>query len=341
MTGTPLAGIVAELEDLVTDSVTPGYAFCMRRNGDVTYRYGGRLDQSPSSPCPTSDTVYDVASLTKVLATWGTVGRLIALGHVRLDDPVTTFFPDCNPAVGAHTIADLLLHRTTLPPSTWLAQYGEDRASIERGVLSAATEPRSSTPALYLNRGYIVLGWIIERVAARPLHEVVAAEWWRPLGMLHTYFNPLSEGVTPLECAPTEREQGDRPALRGIVHDENARHLGGTAGHAGAFSTLADLVRFMTLMLDSPGVLALQPGYLTASVDPLVPWMDKRARAFGWWVSDEGSLVRHDGFTGTTMCFAPATGNFAVLLTNAVYYGRRSPRIGRARDVLSQAVVSA
>ncbi|MFB6723667.1 serine hydrolase domain-containing protein [Kribbella sp. NPDC056345] len=327
-----LVELATALDALVTNEVTPSYALALRRDGELTQRFGGRLDGSAQVPDPA--TVYDVASLTKILATWGVVGRLIHDGHLALNAPLSRFFPGIGAGVGRHTVADLLTHRTTLPTATWLARYGDD---IKHGVLTAATEDRSAVPAQYLNRGYLILGWLVEVIAGRPLSEVTADEWWRPLGMHDTQFTPLTGGIDPDRIAPTE-VLADGNRLRGVVHDENARLLGGVAGHAGVFSTLADLALFLTALTDAPETLGLSQDYLAQSRSPLVPWTETRQRAIGWWVTPDQSLVRHDGFTGTTICYSPATGDFGILLTNAVYYSRRNPAVNQVRDQLSRAV---
>jgi CubicO group peptidase (beta-lactamase class C family) len=325
----------AALEALVTDRVTPGYAAMLRTGGETVELFGGTLDDEAGSAAPDRDTVYDIASLTKVLATWGVMGRLVADGSVRLEDPVSRFFPDVHPGWAEHTLADLLLHRTQLPAATWLSQYGEEPGAIRTGVLSAEPVDRPSVPAQYLNRGYIVLGWVVENVVGEPFDQVVARVWWGPLGLGGTHFNPLDAGVPSRRIAPTEDIGGEVGRLRGVVHDENARWLGGVAGHAGAFSTLGDLSRFAGLVLGDDASLRLAPDFLRLSQTPVEEWTDDRYRALGWWVSRDGSLVRHDGFTGTTICLAPHTGDVGVLLTNAVYFGRRNPRVSAVRDLLS------
>ena len=323
------------LEGLVADRVTPGYAALLRVDGEDVELFGGTLDGEAGSPAPDRDTVYDIASLTKVLATWGVVGRLVADGPLRLEDPVSRFFPDVHAGWAEHTLADLLLHRTRLPTTTWLAQYGDDPVTIRTGVLSAEPVNRPSVPAQYLNRGYIVLGWVVEQVVGEPFDRVVERGWWGPLGLASTHFNPLDAGVPPRRIAPTEEIGGEIGRLRGVVHDENARLLGGVAGHAGTFSTLSDLSRFAGLVLRDDASLGLAPDFLRRSRTPVEEWTEDRSRALGWWVSRDGSLVRHDGFTGTTICLAPHTGNIGVLLTNAVHYGRRNPRVSAVRDLLS------
>lgn len=143
------------------------------------------------------------------------MGRLVADGSVRLQDPVSRFFPNVHPGWAEHTLADLLLHRTQLPASTWLSQYGEEPGAIRTGVLSAEPVDRPSVPAQYLNRGYIVLGWLVESVVGEPFDQVVAREWWGSLGLGGTHFKPLDAGVPSGRIAPNgaHRRRG-RPTAR-------------------------------------------------------------------------------------------------------------------------------
>jgi len=169
------------------------------------------------------------------------VGRLLAHRLIGLEDPLSRFFADVHPGWTEHTIADLLLHRTRLPTATWLSQYGNDPEAVRYGVLTAEPADRPAEPAQYMNRGYLVLGWVVEAVTGGRFADVVAREWWYPLGLADTSFDPLVAGVAPERIAATEDMGGKFGRLRGVVHDENARLLGGVADQAGAFSTLNDL----------------------------------------------------------------------------------------------------
>ncbi|WP_405013618.1 serine hydrolase domain-containing protein [Kitasatospora sp. NBC_01539] len=271
---------------------------------------------------PDEHTRYDLASLTKITATWALTGRAIAAGLLDLDTPLGERFPEL-PVPGALlTVRGLLSHSAGLQPETRLDRYLHlDRPlaellCAERLVATPGSEHR------YINRGFVLLGLLLEAAHRQPLDRL-ADEMWRETGMYETEFGPVQRSPT---VAPTEQRLRGAPRTWGIPHDPNAALLNGVAGHAGVFSTAADLAVFAEHLLtgDDP--------WLAASLHPQIASDPGRSRGLAWLVTDTG-VAYHHGYTGTSLFLSPATGRYVVLLTNAVYHGFSSSRLTPLRDL--------
>jgi len=291
----------------------------------------------------TVDTVFDLASLTKVVATVPAILKLVDDGEIRLDDRVSLFLPN----FGKHgkekiTLKDLLTHTSGLPAHK--AYYVEKLGSeqIFEAIYGEELECPAGNKVIYSDLGFIILYNVIEAVAGEPFDQFVDREIFQPLGMLHTGFNP---SFSRERYAETEYNERLNVYKQGIVHDENAEAMGGISGHAGLFSTIHDLQNFAS-MIESDGVFrgkrVLSEAAVRLSRKNFSPF-DREHRGLGWALKGQemascGDLFSersygHTGFTGTSIWFDPEVKLHVILLTNRVHLGR-GPAIIRLRPRL-------
>ncbi|WP_017592005.1 serine hydrolase domain-containing protein [Nocardiopsis potens] len=264
------------------------------------------------------DVRYDVASLTKVMATWPLAGRAAREGVLGLDEPLGRYLPGGPYPGGEVTVRQILTHTSRLNPVSWLETYVGTERDLAEAILS---EPLDEEGYRYIDRGFILLGLVLERLLDTTL-DVAMHDLWRDAGMSATGYGPLprSAGV-----APTERRIPGAGPIWGVVHDEAAALMGGIAGHAGLFSTAIDVGAFAREVLRSAegeeGTL-VPAEFVHESWAPAVRIDERLSRGLAWLVDDEG-VVYHHGYTGTSLFLHPATGRYVGLLTNAVHYGRK------------------
>jgi CubicO group peptidase (beta-lactamase class C family) len=290
-------------------------------------------------------TPFDVASLTKPMATALVAMRLLSAGAVALDARAARWLPAVPAGI---TLAHLLGHASGLPchrpffERIWRGDLGgaaDPRAALVAMAATAAPERAPGAAAVYSDLGYVVLGALLERIADAPLEELTAAAH-RELGLAAARFVDLRPGHrAPLAAPPVATERDDRRGLvAGEVHDENCHAAGGVAGHAGLFAPLPDVARFAELMAAAPRVgapglrAAVVAGCFTTAAAPMTSWR------LGWdtpssvpGVSHAGdawpraAAVGHLGFTGTSIWLDWASGRWLVLLTNRVHPDRARP----------------
>ncbi|RNL84012.1 serine hydrolase domain-containing protein [Halostreptopolyspora alba] len=278
------------------------------------------------------DVHYDVASLTKVLATWPLVGRAVADGILGLDTRLAEYFPGGPYPGGEVTPRQILTHTSRLNPITWLECYTGTDTDLAEAILA---EPLEEAGYRYIDRGFILLGLLLERLHGMPLDQL-AAQLWEEVGMSATTYGPLPRSSS---VAPTERRLPGAAPTWGVVHDEAAALMGGVAGHAGVFSTATDLGVFAREMLranSGEGPAVLESWYPRQSWTPRVTVDEHCSRGLAWLVTDTG-LVYHNGYTGTSLVLDPPTGRYVGVLTNAVHLGRRKTGL----DDLRSAVLAA
>ncbi|HEV8267150.1 MAG TPA: serine hydrolase domain-containing protein, partial [Thermoanaerobaculia bacterium] len=331
MSAQRLARIDAVVLEAIERKETPGAVVLVGRRGNVVFRkaYGARALVPEREPM-TADTIFDLASLTKAVATAPAVMTLVEDGKVRLSDRVVRYLPEFGAGGGARervTIEDLLTHRSGLPPDDPMELYHGTREEIFARKYARPLAGEPGRRFVYSDVGYEVLAELVSRVTGEGLDEYARRRLFAPLEMKETRFNPLAPR-SPLpvsRIAPTERVDG--AILRGIVHDPRARPLGGVAGHAGLFSTADDVARFaMAILAGGKGVLS--PLGVAAMTRPR-PGADGTLRGLGWDVetsysSNRGDLLPlgsfgHSGWTGTSLWIDPATGLFVVILANRVH----------------------
>nr|WP_184942838.1 serine hydrolase domain-containing protein [Kitasatospora kifunensis] len=300
-----------------------------------------RRPEEPMRP----DTVFDLASLTKILAVWSTLGMLWEEGRLPLEEPLASYWPEpAGHPLGQVTARHLLTHTAGVPLRAQLeALYGRDPAAIRAGVLRAALHRPPGEAVEYTDRAALILGYLVEYLSGRPLDRLATERIWAPLGMDATRFGPLVRRWAA-RCAPTELDQAGGEHWQGVVHDPSARLLGGVCGIAGVFSHAADLGAFLRHLLatenttentventtentagNTRGAIGFGAAWTALSLRVQTGELEPQRGLF-WHLAPgtgpaEGVWV-HYGFTGTGLWIAPRLGRWAVLLTNKVYYTR-------------------
>jgi len=300
-------------------------------DGQVIYRkaYGSRSLEPRREPM-TLDTIFDLASLTKVIVTTTAVMQLVEQGKVRLNDPVAKYLPEFAQNGKADiTVRQLLTHYSGLEPDLDLKTAWEGKETAYRMAFAETPQDAPGSKFAYSDINFIVLGALVERVSGETLDEYAARHIFVPLKMMHTRFVPplaLRAGWIG-KIAPTQYDENEH-MLRGVVHDPTARRMGGVAGQAGLFSTGDGLAKFAQALLNGGGGIlsALSVQKMTR---PEQPPSAPVLRGFGWDIdspfsSNRGDLLPvggfgHTGFTGTSMWIDPTTQTYIILLTNAVH----------------------
>ena len=327
----------AAIEQAVQDDQIPGAVLMVGHNGQIVYQkaYGSR-SLVPRKEAMTMDTIFDAASLTKVLATTSCVMKLVEEGKLRLVDKVTQYLPEYQGGKSDITLKHLLTHFSGLRPDLDLKPewHGYD-TGIRKALIDKPVSP-PGVQFVYSDINFILLGEIVRRVSNQTLPEYAQAKVFGPLGMTETMFLPpasLAGRIAPTEAVPS----GAAP-LRAVVHDETTRDMGGVAGHAGLFTTAADLAKFATMMLglgEREGVRIFSPLTVRLFTSPQSPADQPILRGYGWDIASPFSGNRgelfpvgsygHTGFTGTSLWMDPATNSFVILLANSVHPNRRPP----------------
>ena len=339
------------LQSAIADSAFPGaYAVIGSSRGILVRDSVGRLDYAPGEPMPNAHTLWDMASLTKILGVTSALNQLVAAGRVQLDDPVQKYLPQF---AGANkdrvTIRNLITHTGGLQSWRPLHKEADSPDSAVALVMMTALDTVPGARMVYSDLGLIVLGKLVEKVTGMPLDQYLAKNVFEPAGMNETMYRP-PESLRP-RIAPTEIDPWRQRHLRGEVHDENAFALGGVAGHAGLFSTGEDMARFARMWLMHGNIDGHQV-LDSATADRFTVWQDsaRHNRAIGWmkpappgWAGGTKMSSRaygHTGFTGTSLYIDPERDVFVLLLTNRVNPTRMNTKIGRVRNGLADAVMS-
>ena len=308
----------------------PGAVLIVGHNGQIVHRKAyGRRALVPVAEPMTTDTLFDIASLTKVVATTPALMKLFEQGKFRLNDKITDFIPEFQGGHSDVTIRNLFTHFSGLAPDVPL-----DRpwTGYDTGVHLAATTRPQGPPGgrfVYSDINFILLGELVHRLSGQTLADYAREKIFLPLGMKETMFQPPASLVPRI--APTERLNGAAP-LRGVVHDPTARNMGGVAGHAGVFATGDDLARFAQMMLnggDLGGVSLFSPLTVEKFTEPQSPPDQPILRGLGWdidspYSGNRGELFPigsygHTGFTGTSMWIDASTHTYVILLANSVH----------------------
>jgi CubicO group peptidase (beta-lactamase class C family) len=339
-------GVAAVLAAAVAARRVPGAVLVTGRGEDVTEVVVVGRAQAVAGPerAMTRETIFDLASLTKVVATLPAVLRLADLGEVGLDEPVRRYLP---PFAGDGrdnvTVRHLLTHTSGLPAELPLWRSYTGPALAGAALLAAPLERAPGAAVVYSDAGFMLLGRIVEAVTGAGLDAAVADLVTGPLGLTRTGFCP--DVSRHGECAATEVQlQG--AALSGVVHDENARMFGGVSGHAGLFAPADDIARYLARGWLDPDSPILSAKIRAAACRLQTAGTDGR-RGLGWVLPGDSiaqfgsrwpeTVVGHTGFTGTAMSFDPVSGAWLVLLTNDVHYGRGRGTIGPLRNAAHDA----
>lgn len=303
-------------------------------------------------------TLYDMASMTKIMSTGMIALRLLQDGVVDLADPIGRYLGDVPEDKREITIFQLLTHTSGLPAHVMLEDFITDPGDAAELILNTPLAAPCGTVVIYSCTGFILLGKILEHILSGRLDELAREMVFRPLGMESTSYHALKGGrlIDPSlagNAAFTEKDPKTGEWLRGVVHDENARFLTGISGNAGVFSTLEDGIRFAQMLAcggETPGGRFLAPSILQAAIHNYTPGQDEnRGLAFhlaNGFQSYSGAFFDqhafgHTGFTGTHLLVSPETGLYVLLLTNRVHPTRENTAQLRLRRVLHAAVSAA
>ena len=344
-----LAGVDAIVERAIAQKAFPGGVVAVGKDGALVHlRAFGRLSYDADAPEVRTDTIYDLASLTKVVVTTTTAMILVDEGRLDLSRPVSAFLPRFRGAGKERvTVESLLTHSSGLD---WGASLYKDtkgkQAFVER-IEAMDLKYAPGSKSLYSDLGVILLGEILERVAGEPLDSFAQKRILEPLGMKDTRYRPGPELMARI--APTERDPWRGRLIRGEVHDENAFAMGGVAPHAGLFGTAPDLARFAQMLLNG-GVLEHQRIVSREVVEQFTrrAGVPDSSRALGWDTPSPNSSAGdrlsprsfgHTGFTGTSMWIDPERKVFVILLTNRVHPTRENNAIFEVRRAVADAVV--
>jgi uncharacterized protein YbbC (DUF1343 family)/CubicO group peptidase (beta-lactamase class C family) len=339
-----LNNVDAIIQQAIAEHNIPGAVLVVGHDGKVIYRkaYGERALEPRREPM-TLDTVFDLASLTKVIATTTAVMQLMERGKVRMNDPVAKYLPEfAQNGKEDITVRQLLTHYSGLAPDLDLATPWEGKQTAYQ---LAFTEPPETTPGsgfVYSDINFIMLGALVEKVSGETLDAYTTQHIFAPLKMTRTRFLPPA--TWRAKIAPTQYDEKEH-MLRGVVHDPTARRMGGVAGHAGLFSTGDDLAKFAQALLNG-GDGILSAAAVTKMTSPEQPPSAPVLRGFGWDIdspfsSNRGDLFPvgsygHTGFTGTAIWIDPTTKSYVILLTNAVHPRGKGNAIGLRSKVATE-----
>ena len=331
-----LTAVDSIIQQAIADHNIPGAVLVVGHDGKIIYRkaYGAR-SLEPRRELMTVDTIFDMASLTKVVATTTAVMQLVELGKVRLNDPVTKYLPDfAQNGKEDITIRQLLTHYSGLAPDIELTPAFDSKESAFRLAFSEAPTQAPGSGFIYSDTNFIMLGALVEKMSGETLDVYTAKRVFQPLKMTHTRFLPPAAWKPKI--APTEYDEHEH-MLRGVVHDPRAQRMGGVAGHAGLFSTGDDLAKFAQALLNGgDGILSSLA--VTKMTQPEQPPSAPVLRGFGWDIDSPFSSNRgdflpvgsygHTGFTGTSMWIDPTTNSYIILLTNSVHPRGKGNAVG-------------
>jgi len=356
------AHIDQAVQDALKARALPGAVVFVGDSRGVAYQKAfGERALEPASETMTLDTVFDLASLTKVVATTTAVMQLVEAGRVALSDPVARYIPEfAKYDKGGVTIAQMMTHTSGLRPDLDLSIEWQGR---DEAIRLASEEVLTALPGrkfVYSDINFFLLGHVVERVSGQALEQFTKEHVFQPLRMNETQFLPperLRSRIAPTQwCTPLgwPCTGSNLIMLRGVVHDPTARRMGGVAGHAGVFSTAADLSRFARFLLNGgtlDGVTVLSPLAVTRMTTPVTVGDPPNVRGLGWDIdstfsSNRGELMTagsfgHTGFTGTSLWIDPTLDLFVVFLSNRVHpdgAGDVTPLRGRVASIAAAAL---
>lgn len=363
-----LSALAPIMESAVQHDEIPGGVLLVSHRGHVIYfRAFGERALIPHRERMTTDTIFDLASLTKLFATTPSIMRLLEQGKIRLNDPLVRYMPEFagngpDDPKAQITIRMLMTHTSGLAPdpplSAALAGHDALFQEIDHENLIAPPGDRF----IYSDTNFILLGELVKRLTGERLDKYAAENFYRPLHMMHTRFLPPASWIPKI--APTEEidlPPGAKPGsglghvLRGVVHDPRSRAIGGVAGHAGLFSTASDMAIFCQMMLDNGRIPGTSRRIFAAATvhkmtTPQTPPWSPNIRGLGWDIDTAFSAPRgdlfplgsygHTGYTGTSVWIDPASQTFIILLTNRVHPYVR-PATSSLRAKIANAVAAA
>jgi CubicO group peptidase (beta-lactamase class C family) len=345
------------LDRAVADGAFPGGVLAVGLQDQLVVHPFGKMSVSPRAPAIKADTIYDLASVTKAVVTTTSIMTLVQRHALDLEMPVIRLLPEFASAAKSDpdpnwrariTVRNLLLHDSGLPAHRDFYKQAKGHDALLARVFAEPLVHEPGKQVEYSDLGFMLLGEIVSRMSGKPVEQFARDNIFKPLGMAQTEFNPPPS--LRARIAPTEDDKDfRRRLLQGEVHDENSFAMGGVAGHAGLFSTAADLAAFAQMILNG-GIYAHHRLLARSTIQEFsarVPIGDS-ARALGWDVPTENSSTGHyfsprsfghNGFTGTSLWFDPERALFVILLTNRVNPTRANEKIRQVRPALHDAIL--
>ena len=321
-----LAQMDAAIESAIASNKCPGGVLWVEHDGQSYHKAFGDRALVPAREPMTENTIFDAASLTKVIATTPAIMWLIQRGQIKLDAPVNTYLPEfTGEGREAVTVRELLTHTSGLPPDIETKSDWHGQVEAIRKACAEKLENPPGTVFKYSDINFFLLGEIVQRVSRMPLEVFVRRKIFGPLHMTDTSFLPPVEKLPRI--APTE-VVGGQP-WRGVVHDPTSRKMGGVAGHAGLFTTASDLARYSRMLLNLgklDGVRVLKPETVKLMTSVQTPPGMSAKRGLGWDIDTAFSGPRgnlfpvgsygHTGWTGGSLWIDPGSRTFVIFLSN-------------------------
>jgi len=340
------------IENAISDSAFPGTVLLVGKNDEIIYEKAyGHFTYDPTSPKVSVNSIFDLASVSKVVGTTTATMMLIDNGEMSLDDKVIKFLPEFNNNGKENiTIRNLLIHNSGLAAFKKYYDVYSTAEEVINDIMNLTPEQEPGSKYVYSDLGMITLQKVIEKISRKTLDKFLEENLFIPLGMSSTIYNP------PLElkdnCMPTEFDDFWRMRqLQGEVHDERAYMLNGVAGHAGIFSTANDLAKFLQMILQKGNYQGNQ--FIKQETVELFikKQSNQSSRGLGWDTkSPEGSSsgkyfdlssYGHTGYTGTSVWTDPTKNLFVILLTNRVYPTRNNNKLSIVRPLIHDAIYQA
>ena len=321
-----LAEMDAAINEAIANNKCPGGVLWLEHNGVAYHKAFGSRALVPAREAMTEDTIFDAASLTKVVATTPAVMILVERGQIKLDAAVTNYVPEfTGDGKELITVKELLTHTSGLPPDIETKTDWHGEAAAIQKACAEKLQSKPGTVFKYSDINFFLLGEIVQRVSGTPLEIFVQREIYAPLKMTDTGYLPPTEKLSRI--APTEVVHG--VPLRGVVHDPTTRHMGGAAGHAGLFFTAKDLARYARMLLNNgelDGVRIFKPETVKLMTSVQTPSEISTKRGLGWDIDSNFSGPRgdifpigsygHTGWTGGSLWIDPASKTFVIFLSN-------------------------
>lgn len=340
------------IEKAISDSAFPGAVLLVSKDEKIMHEkaYGNYTYQQKSSKMKAS-TIFDLASVSKVVGTTSAAMMLIDQGKMNLDDKVSKYLPEFgNNGKENITIRNLLLHNAGLAPFKKYYDVYSTSEEVVNDIMNLAPEQEPGSKYVYSDLGMITLQRVMEKVSGKSLDNFLEENLFKPMIMNSTMYNPPAEVKD--SCAPTEFDDFYRMRqLQGEVHDERAFMLNGVAGHAGLFSNAPDLAKFLQMILDKGNYKGKQ--FIKPETVELftTKQSEQSTRGLGWDTkSPEGSSAGqyfsmlswgHTGYTGTSVWTDPELKTFVILLTNRVYPTRNNNKLSKVRPLIHDAIYKA
>jgi CubicO group peptidase (beta-lactamase class C family) len=351
------AARLGQIDELVAEGIAakkmPGCVVCVGRRGKIVLlkAYGSKQVRPAEVPM-TTDTVFDLASITKPVATATSIMLLVERGQLKLDTKVASLLPEfAANDKGEITIRDLLIHQSGLLPDNKLSDYDDGPEAAMQKICELKLQAPTGTKFIYSDVNFILLGEIIRRTSGQTVHEFSQANIFQPLGMKETGYLP-GEALRA-RAAPTEERDGHW--MQGEVHDPRAFKLGGVAGHAGMFSTAEDLAIYAQMMLgrgEYQGVRVLSQqtveqmtrGEKVSSGIRGLGWDKKTGYSINRGDGFSAAAFGHGGFTGTVLWIDPELELFVIFLSNRLHPGGKglvNPLAGKIGTIVADSIQGA